>query len=353
MILMAIEHANLFIAQKFSPTPFWFGTQPHYHNFLNFFTRYLPHITAPGFFFLMGIGMTLYENSRKQLGWSSHYITRRFIIRGCILILLQFIVLNPIWGIQLDHVKSTRINFGIFYGLGAAMLASAFLIRLPSALIIILSLTFALSIEALLPDPSQASLKHSLVKQLLYLPVFRSPIFVTFPLLPWLSITSFGIIYGRWILKTQSFPKKGTPLIALLFCVLFIWIHFRGGYGNILPATGSGFDALNIIKYPPSVAFILITLSSVLFILTLLSYSKNFFSRRMPFFINLGQNALTFYFLHMFLFALLGRLFFPNGTSLIIMYPICILVIVCVYPLCRRFGQFKRNHPPESIWRFF
>src|SRR5512143_1856798 len=68
MIFMAIDHASYFIARVHS-AEFWGIALPVYPDALWFWTRWITHLCAPGFFFLMGIGMVLFADARRRAGW--------------------------------------------------------------------------------------------------------------------------------------------------------------------------------------------------------------------------------------------------------------------------------------------
>ncbi|MCK5428142.1 MAG: hypothetical protein KAI94_01650, partial [Anaerolineales bacterium] len=97
IIVMALDHANWFIAQKHPQSEMWGGGFPVYHDSLAFLTRFITHIATPGFFFLMGAGMLLLAQSRLKKGWSRWVIIRHFLIRGVFLIALQLLVINHAW----------------------------------------------------------------------------------------------------------------------------------------------------------------------------------------------------------------------------------------------------------------
>ena len=61
--LMALDHASFFIARMHS-REFWGTALPHYDTILPFLMRLASHMCAPGFFFLMGAGMSLFSASR-------------------------------------------------------------------------------------------------------------------------------------------------------------------------------------------------------------------------------------------------------------------------------------------------
>ena len=66
-----------------------------------------------------------------------------------------------------------------------------------------------------------------------------------------------------------------------------------------------------------------------------------------------GRAPLFFYTLHLFLYAGLGWLFTPRGTSLPAMVPFWLLGLLILYPLCLWFGRLKHRQPVASILRLF
>ena len=68
IVFMALDHANYFIAQQHSSGEHWGGVLPAYTDGLAFLTRFITHLSAPGFFFLMGVGMVLFAQKRSQTG---------------------------------------------------------------------------------------------------------------------------------------------------------------------------------------------------------------------------------------------------------------------------------------------
>jgi hypothetical protein len=66
-----------------------------------------------------------------------------------------------------------------------------------------------------------------------------------------------------------------------------------------------------------------------------------------------GRTPLFFYLIHLFLYAGLGLLLTPDGTSIPKMYPYWLLGLLILYPLCLWYGQFKHRQPDNSVLRFF
>ena len=111
MVLMAIDHASYFIARVHS-VEFWGAGLPVYPDAFWFWTRWITHLCAPSFFFLMGIGMILFADVRHKTGWDQGRITRFFVIRGLLLVFLQLFVEDPAWvlGDMLASVPDTAAN---------------------------------------------------------------------------------------------------------------------------------------------------------------------------------------------------------------------------------------------------
>ena len=97
MVLMALDHANYFIAQQHSSGEYWGGAFPKYKDAWHFIVRFVTHLSAPGFFLLMGIGMALYMQNALKRGGSKRAVTLSFVIRGLVLIAFQMLIINSVW----------------------------------------------------------------------------------------------------------------------------------------------------------------------------------------------------------------------------------------------------------------
>ena len=69
IVLMALDHANHFVAHKHPVGEIWDGAFPVYYDPLAFLTRWVTHLAPAGFFLLMGVGMSLFTRSRRKRGW--------------------------------------------------------------------------------------------------------------------------------------------------------------------------------------------------------------------------------------------------------------------------------------------
>ncbi len=362
LVLMAIDHANYFVARMHPTGEFWGVSLPRYKNIAEFLTRFVTHICAPGFFFLMGVGMVLFANSRRSLGWSEGKISQHLFYRGFILIFLQFFLENPAWvlgPVTTFHPpgagETVWIYFGVLAGLGGTMVIGTLFLRLKTALLFGFSTIIIVGTEFLVPDPSHASQLYSPLIRILYLPG-QTGIFQSFyPIIPWLGIVLFGFIFGKWLLKDRTQAYKRAFFLGSTFILLFFVIRMWGGFGNIHPPEGSGLISfLNVTKYPPSLAFILLNLGLCLVIIWVISQLKDTIQHWGKPFLVFGRSSLFFYILHLYFFAIIGLLFISRGGSgLAFMYPIWLMVLIILYPLCLLYGRFKQKKPEDSLWRFF
>ena len=85
MVVMALDHVGLFVG-RFHSNEMWAGAWTRYESAIPFLTRFVTHFCAPGFFFLMGAGMSLMADARIARGWSAGRVSRSILTRGIVLI---------------------------------------------------------------------------------------------------------------------------------------------------------------------------------------------------------------------------------------------------------------------------
>ena len=360
MVVMALDHANSFIAHGKRELELWYFLFPNYEgDALAFLTRFVTHLAAPGFFFLMGVGMALFTMSRRARSWTNRQIVAHFLLRGALLILFQFLLENPAWDIGLE--SSSLDYFGVLYALGGAMMLGSLLVLLPNTAVLPLSLLFILTTEALLPTAPSNYATFPTTQLLLYIPgfgdIFVRQTLVLYPILPWLGVMGLGLVYGRFLHHAPQRTTKFTGYIALICLLLFTTIRLTNSYGNIrpLPATSDWIDFLNLVKYPPSLTFLLLTLGVNLLILRLFVWLET----QLPnypitqLFSTFGREPLFFYITHLYLYGYLGLWLNRTGTPIIAqMYPYWLLGLTILWPLCWGYGRWKNGRSPTSLWRF-
>ncbi len=135
--------------------------------------------------------------------------------------------------------------------------------------------------------------------------------------------------------------------------LLFIPVRLLGGFGNIRPWQGDGWIAfLNVVKYPPSIVFLLITLGADLLLLGLFTRVVAVAEVGLWPLVVFGRTPLFFYVTHLYLYGYMGQIIAPEGIGIRQMYPYWLLGLVILFPLCWFYGRFKHNRSPNSLWRF-
>ncbi|NIO03205.1 MAG: DUF1624 domain-containing protein, partial [Proteobacteria bacterium] len=334
IVVMALDHANQFIAHGKVGLEQWVGQFPNYQgDELAFLTRFVTHPAAPGFFFLLGAGMVLLATSRRQRGWDNWRIRKHLIVRGILLILFQFFVENPAWGI--GQPSGSTVYFGVLYSLGGAMIIGTLLLHLPTRWLAGLSALLIVSTELLLPSARTGFVEYAPVLRLWLVPGYTRGMLVLYPVMPWLGVMGLGMAYGRWLSQDSERACQGGLWLGAAAILLFIPIRLGGGFGNIRPWQGDGWIGfLNVVKYPPSIVFLLITLGVDLLLF-------GWFARLVagptailwPLVV-FGRTPLFFYVTHLYLYGYMGQLIAPEGIGIQRMYPYWVVGLVILFPLC-------------------
>ena len=351
IITMALDHANHFVAQKHSTGEYWGGSFPVYHDALPFLTRLVTHLAAPGFFLLMGVGMVLFARARRQAGWSRHSISRQLVLRGGLLIALQFLLVNRAWELSPGGWE-LEIYVGVLFALGGTMILGALLLWLQPRILLVVAIVLILGTELLTPAPGRWGQVFSTLSRLLLIPGGDLRLWVNYPILPWLELVVFGMIYGHWLVNDPRKASRRALLCGAVFILLFVALRGLDRFGNIRPRAGNSWiDFFNLVKYPPSITFSLLTTGVNLAILGLLSRNKS--QRFLQPLTVFGRVPLFFYLTHLFLYAGLGLWLTPDGASIVQMIPYFFLGLLILVPICRWYGKLKDRQTPNSILRFF
>ena len=352
MVSMAIDHASYFVAQNHPPGEQWGGVFPIYNDAFAFLTRLVTHPAAPGFVFLMGVGMCLFAQSRRKLGWSEWEIIRHFLVRGGFLIALQLLIINRAWQLGLDPFP--KFYVGVLFALGGGMILGSFLLRLKPTYLLVLTCVLFIGTELSHPDPSQWGLNFDQpLGLLLGYSGGDSILWSNYPILSWLELVTFGIFFGHWLVEDSGRAFKRAIWLGGAFLFVFVIIRYLDGFGNIRPRMGNGWIGfLNVVKYPPSMTFTLLTMGINLIILGLFAYATEKAKRILQPLVVFGRAPLLFYILHIFLYMLLGRWLAPNGTSIPAMYMYWLLGLLILFPLTLWYGIFKQGQPANSVLRF-
>lgn len=232
MVLMALDHARAFLCKSNGGYEIWVGRFTQYHGDLfAFLTRFVSHLCAPGFFFLLGCGMIFLVESRKSAGWSRSRIYLYFVKRGFLLIACQFLLENSAWTIGFGQMP---LYFGVLFALGCALVLSVLFLKFPW-LILGLSGLFLIVITELLLPQTKGYLLYPIHLRLLILPGFThgAGMFVLYPVIPWLGVALLGMAFGKYVNSPKRVDLNRFFYPGVILILLFFTVRVNSGFGNI------------------------------------------------------------------------------------------------------------------------
>ncbi len=349
MIFMALDHARTFLCKSKGGFEIWMGNFTQYNGDLfDFMTRFVSHLSAPGFFFLMGVGMIFLCASRKAKGWTRRQIYLYFAKRGVLLIAFQFLIENYAWPLGIENMP---IYFGVLFGLGCSMLVGILLLELPAFILALAGLFLVALTEILLPE-SKEYIQYPIHLRLLLLPGFTSGVFVLYPIIPWVGVTSLGMAFGKYLKSQERKNTNFSLYLGLSLIVLFFVVRTIGGFGNIRMTGESGIIGfLNVVKYPPSISLLLIALGVNLIVLNIFDLSKKSAGILLTPLVIFGRAPLFFYLIHLYLYGIMSKITGPDKLSLSVMYGFWILGLLIMLPLCAFYADLKRKSRFSSVMR--
>jgi uncharacterized membrane protein len=354
IVIMAIDH----VRDYFHYSSYYFDpTDPTQTTIPIFFTRFITNFCAPAFSFLAGLSAFI-VGKRKTKNELSIFLLKR----GLWLVFVELVIMNFGWFFD---IAFRTVAFQVIWILGISMIFLAGLIHLPKKAILIFSCVLIFGHNLL----DNIHFDNSILWTFLHerKPFLTTPnhVFRTgYPIIPWVAVMSLGYYFGLFYDKNFD-PVKRRKLFNILgitAIVLFAILRGTNIYGNLMPWTihdnsaQTVFSFLNLTKYPPSLTFLLVTLGGTLLFLAN-SENLSVFGR-VPFF---------FYIIHIYLIHLLAlitaeltgfgwqKMILPAlpfrvealkgfGFNLTVVYLIWILVIVMLYPLCKKFDTYKQNN---------
>jgi len=351
MMLMAIDHMRMMLMPH--PLETWDAALPRYDSAAAFLSRFITHFCAPGFFFLMGAGMVLFADARGKTGWNRAGIAGHWILRGLLLVIVDQLVINPVL-----NGRPTPMFHQVLTGLGSAMIIGALLLQLRAWPLAALGAAIVL-VNQVLPSALVAwHVPLTPLVRFLLLPGQSGQWFFLYSLFGWLGVAVLGMAFGRAWLAQGSCVFRWMLAGGLLALPLFVLVRLGNGFGNIRLIEGEGWIGfLNVVKYPPSLAFLLLTLGVLGILLYLLEQAGPALARWGKPLLVFGRTALFFYVTHMFIYKALQIMWVGQsglvGVNLATMYIGWAAGVLLLYPICLLYGQFKREKATGSLWRLF
>ncbi len=358
MAVMALDHVREF----WGPAPY----RPEdltQASALLFFTRWVTHFCAPSFVFLSGVSVFLYG----QRQGSRPAVSLFLLTRGLWLIAVEILVVN-----FLMQFAFNLILLEVIWVIGASMVVLAALVWLPRPALAGLAVLIVAG-QHLLPI-AQPVTAANVGWAMVYGPPFffpladLPPLLVAYTPLAWLGVMLAGYAAGPWFTLPPGRRNRVLWGAGLLLLVTFGVVRALNGYGDPAPwavqPRGSLYTALsflNVSKYPPSLAFLCLTLGVTALLLAALDGLRGPVARWLRTF---GEVPFFFFLLHLLLIHAVARLWsqlafgqsvnfsfasvkeWPAGyrPDLGRVYLVWLLVLVALYFPCRWYARYKKKH---------
>jgi uncharacterized membrane protein len=356
MVVMALDHTRGFLSNaQYAPVDLAHTTPAL------FLTRWITHFCAPIFFLLAGVGASL----SLSRGRTIPQISRFFLTRGLWLVVLELTVVAFGWDFTL-HL--TPWIAGVIWALGWSMVAMAALVWLPTRAIAgigIALIVFHNATDAVSPASFGA---FGWIWKFLHSPDLHGAdlIRIDYSLIPWVGVMAVGYAMGPLFREEPERRQRILVVLGVAMIIGFLVIRGINAYGDPQPWSlqqRSGFTALSFLrvrKYPPSLAFLLMTLGPALVLLAVMEHARG---RIVSLFTTYGRVPLLFYVLHIYVAHLIAMVvaYAQGGTVGFLMtndgpvaehpgwfgldlgwvYTVWILIVIALYPACRAFAAVK------------
>ncbi|MAI27230.1 MAG: hypothetical protein CMN75_14475 [Spirochaeta sp.] len=357
IILMAVDHASMFFnGNRLPHESMALGPPEQPFAVDQYILRWISHVCAPGFLFLSGISLSLSTQAKRHRGLAPREIDLHLIKRGLLLIALDPLV------ISLGNAKPI---FQVLTAIGISTILMCLLRRSSTlTLVVLASLWFVGSefltgllwnqVHGIGPD----------VFQVIVAPHTGRFFLFVYPVLPWLSVFTLGVIFSRWTLEQKNlyteeqgdltvagYPMKVLVISGLISLGLFLLIRYFNTYGNmhIYRVDNSWMQWLYMSKYPPSLSFlssqlglVSLALAALMWLSTRIQHGQN------SLILVLGQVSLFFYVSHWLVLKLFAQTLATKTDNVLYIYVISAAVCIGLYPVCRRVRSFKLNH--KGTW---
>ena len=336
-----------------------------------FFTRWITHFCAPTFVFLAGTSVFLMGQKKTKSELSSFLITRGFW-----LVLVELFVITFAWTYNPFY---NLFILQVIWAIGISMILFGLVIRLPFWFIFSLGFVIVFGHNLLDYPDINKNLKGGWLADLLYFSNFsiyslsKDHFFlIVYAFLPWWGVMMLGYCFGKLYGNTIDplWRRKILLLLGSGLVLLFVILRLLKGYGDPVPMSqqqrGSVFtflSFLNVNKYPPSLAFLSMTIGPAMIVLALLENIQN---KVTGFFRTYGRVPMFYYILHFYIIHTIAIIvFFAQGFStseivtknnpflfkppgfgfgLLGVYAVWLFVFLALYPVCKKYDRYKSTH---------
>jgi len=361
MVVMLLDHVRetFYLHLQVSDPMAVPGTPPEV-----FFSRLAAHLCAPMFVFLTGLSAWLYANPDGAPPRDA----RAFLLkRGLLLIGLELTLVNFAWSASFDV-----IYLQVMWAIGFSMLALAGMSRWPrwmlaaiGAAIVAGHNAFGAIVGPAVPPDGPLHVVWTLLMQRGLL-IADGPVAVrlSYPALPWVGVILLGFAMGPVFARGVASALRGRVLLAIGVGGLLALALLRGFnlYGENAPwrqgasTLETAMSVLNFTKYPPSLDFLLLTLSLGLLLLAVLERGQGAVMRAVARVCAVfGGAPLFYYLLHLYVLLIgyrvllavfganQGARFGVDAGWFPLIWFIWLGLIPLLYPPVKAFAAYKRR----------
>ncbi|WP_031522268.1 DUF1624 domain-containing protein [Siccibacter colletis] len=363
MLLMLLDHVRetFFLHRQVGDPMDVTTTEPAL-----FIGRTLAHLCAPVFVFLTGLSAALYWQKTSSLKKTAEFLFKR----GLVLILLEITLVNFAWTFQFPP---SVVYLQVIWAIGLSMVALSALIWLPAGVLLPLAVVIIAGhnlLDGIHAAPGSFwAIPWAILHDRGWIELGDAMrIRTSYPVLPWIGVISLGFLAGRFYRAEMTTHQRQRLLAMTGVAALaaFVVLRLINGYGEKPWVSGENsvqtvMSFFNITKYPPSLMFLLLTLSLGLLLLALF---ERFQDKQLLVWIGLfGAAPMFFYLLHLYVLKALYLMavaiwglnhgeFFGFDTVWQVWLGTIALAAALVVPV-RRFAAFKARRRDITWLKYF
>ncbi len=316
-----------------------------------FFTRWLTHLCAPAFVFLMGTALALSVERKVAKGVNSWKIDKDMLVRGSIIALL-----DP----TLISLGSGRWTFQVLLAIGLSMICMVPLRRLPTWALLSVAIGWMVLGEIVTGWFWTPPGNSSVLAAFAVANYGGDTMIIKYPLVPWLAVSILGWVFGRHLIRFAAGQSKISGRNVLFICgvvslLVFAVVRGIGRYGDMFlhRSDNSWQQWLHVSKYPPSLTYYALELGILFLCLALLrTLELRTGVRDNGVFYVFGQTAMFFYLAHRLAFEVPVTYFgLRDVDGLRATFGAAAVAFALLYPACRWYRTVKAAHP-RSILKY-
>jgi uncharacterized membrane protein len=331
---MALDHTSLMFNAGRAGEELAAAPAPVFDGIFQFLTRFTGVPVAPGFCFMAGFMVALTSFARQERGVTHAEVTRRLLIRGFVLILVDALVMG------LPRALMGFYSFMVLTSIGVAIIAIALLRDVSNRILVPLALGILLLHPLLdvsgLPLPLRA---------ILYEPVREGAFRSMYPIVPWIGVVLLGFVVGRDAMRRER-PAKFWAALAALSFACFAVVRLSGGYGNAYSYSSvASVSFWEFSKYPPDLPFLAWAFGCVfLSLIALSALTRNGTPRVLRPLAIFGRVPFFFYIVHFYVLGIAAGIVRAK-FGLPQTYAIWLILLLVMIGPCAWYYRKKRERP--------